>query len=378
MGSSIGRGTRGTGSCVRWLGVALFAAGASPLVPAAAHAQPPARAAAPSGPVLIHPDPAADAIALGRIRMAKGDCAGALEAFDAALRTSVDVTVRRDRGLCHEQLGQPFPAMDDFRAYLTVVPDAADAEDIRMRLNQLEVANGLGGTGTGGTSAVGGSQANGTSKVTADHEDPFAVDARDPGAKAPGSSGAGDSANGSRAGNYDEELAQNDRWDEAEASPMRRGTGLSFGAYGRGYGGTSNGVSGYGVGATIRGALGRVSTLYGEIGYATYQAGNDDVTGERLGGLTIGLGYEARIRLDEFASNAIILAGVVSYERVMDANTHALVNDLNPRAKLGYRHVFGPGFGVEIGAELAQPIDLSSGSAPTTFFGGTLALLVGF
>jgi hypothetical protein len=360
------------GSRVWWLLGAAVAVGA---VPTVAHAQSRSRAQSPpSGPVVIHPDPASDAIGLGRTRMAKGDCAGALEAFDAALRTSIDVTVRRDRGLCHEQLGHPFPAMDDFRAYLTAVPDAPDAEDIRTRLNQLEVANGLGGTGTGGTSGVGGSTASGTGKSTVDHEDPFAVDAKDPGTKT-GPGGAGESA---RNGNYDDELTQNDRWDEADGSPLRRGTGLSFGAYGRGYGGTTNGVTGYGVGATIRGAIGGVSTLYGEVGYATYQAGNDDVTGVREGGLSLGLGYEARIRLDELASNAIILAAVVSYERVTDANTLTLFNILDPRVKLGYRHVFGPGFGVEIGAEVAQPLDLSSGSAPITYFGGTLALLVGF
>src|SRR5690349_21297769 len=41
--------------------------------------------------------------ARGRARA--GDCAGALAAFDLALRTSIDPTLRRDRGLCHENLG---------------------------------------------------------------------------------------------------------------------------------------------------------------------------------------------------------------------------------------------------------------------------------
>jgi hypothetical protein len=363
----IGRGARELART----GVRLAAGALLSGVPAVAYAQPPKPPPADiPGPLVVHRDIGADAISLGRTRMAKGDCAGALEAFDAALRSGIDVTVHRDRGLCHEQLGHPFPAIDDFRIYLTAVPDAPDSDDIRTRLNQLEVANGLGGTGTGGTSA--GAPAAGGK--LADHEDPFAVDA----SKKGGTEVVAGSGDKQRAGNYEEELALNDQWDQAEGSPLRRGTGLSLGAYGRGYGGSANGLSGYGVGATLRGSISRVSTLYGEIGYATYRAGSDDDTGEREGGLTVGFGYEARIRLDELESNAIILAGILSYERVSDANTRDVYNNLNPRVKLGYRHVFGPGLGLEIGGELAQPLDLASGTAPVTYFGGTLALLVGF
>ncbi len=308
--------------------------------------------------------------------MGKGDYAGALEAFDAALRTSMDVTVHRDRGLCHEQLGHPFPAMDDFRIYLAAVPDAVDAEDIRGRLNQLEIANGLGGTGTGGASASGEGQSTGNATVKPG--DPFAVDVNEGGAKGASTApvaGAGDST---RAGNYEQEIALNERWDEAEASPLRRGTGLSFGVYGRGYGGLSDGMYGYGVGATLRGSVSSVSTIYGEVGYVTYSAGSDTDTGVREGGFSLGLGYEARLRLDQFTTNAIILAGTVSYERVVDSNSRVLFNNVDPRAKLGYRHVFGPGLGLEIAGELAQPLDLSTGNSPVTYVGGTLAILVGF
>src|ERR1700722_12184438 len=57
--------------------------------------------------------------ALGRTRMKKGDCVGAIDAFDTVLRTAIDPTVNRDRGLCNERLGYPYPAIDDYRAYLT-------------------------------------------------------------------------------------------------------------------------------------------------------------------------------------------------------------------------------------------------------------------
>jgi hypothetical protein len=346
-------------------------------LPAVAHAQPPANPRAPaSAATLIHPDPAGEAIAVGRARLAKGDCPGALEAFDAALRTSMDVTVHRDRGLCHEQLGHPFPAMDDFRVYLAAVPDAADAEDIRGRLNQLEIANGLGGTGTGGTSAPEEAQTSATGKVKLG--DPFAVDANDATGKGSTTAAVAGSGDRTRAGNYEQEVALNERWDETDGSPLRRGTGLVFGVYGRGYGGLSNGMYGYGVGATLRGSVSAVSTIYGEVGYVTYSTGGDDDTGIREGGFSLGVGYEARIRLDQFVTNAIILAGTVSYERVVDSNSRVLLNNVDPRAKLGYRHVFGPGLGVEVGAEVSQPLDVSTGNSPVTYFGGTLAILVGF
>ncbi len=77
--------------------------------------------------------------AAARARMRNGDCAGALDPFDQALVSSVDPTLRRDRGLCHEKLGDTFPAIDDFRVYLTASPDAADADNIRQRLARLEM-----------------------------------------------------------------------------------------------------------------------------------------------------------------------------------------------------------------------------------------------
>ncbi len=93
-------------------------------------------------PLNLHKELAAGGAAYaadGRKRMAAGDCEGALTSFDAALRTaSDDPTLYRDRGLCHEKLGHPYPAIDDYREYLTDAPSAPDAEGIRTRLTQLE------------------------------------------------------------------------------------------------------------------------------------------------------------------------------------------------------------------------------------------------
>ena len=79
-------------------------------------------------------------VALSRMR--SGDCAGALEAFDAALRTLTDPALHRDRGLCHEQLGHVYPAIDDYRAYLTEMPEAPDADGIRRGWRSSRTTSG--------------------------------------------------------------------------------------------------------------------------------------------------------------------------------------------------------------------------------------------
>jgi len=68
-----------------------------------------------------------------------GRCDEALAPFDAAVvsRTE-DASLRRDRGICHERLGHPAPAIEDYRAYLSMDPTAQDAASIRTRLDALE------------------------------------------------------------------------------------------------------------------------------------------------------------------------------------------------------------------------------------------------
>lgn len=79
-----------------------------------------------------------DATAARRLSAA-GRCESALEPFDDAIEArSGDASLRRDRGLCHERLGHPAPAIDDYRAYLAMEPQAPDAGAIRARLDALE------------------------------------------------------------------------------------------------------------------------------------------------------------------------------------------------------------------------------------------------
>jgi hypothetical protein len=86
--------------------------------------------------------PAVSAANNARARARSGDCKGALDPFDVAITYWQEPTLRRDRGLCHEQLGHPYPAIEDYRAYLAAAPQAPDYEQIKQRLEHLESSYG--------------------------------------------------------------------------------------------------------------------------------------------------------------------------------------------------------------------------------------------
>ncbi len=78
----------------------------------------------------------------GRKLVAQGDCPGAIAAFDKALEVEPDQAQSyRDRGLCHEKLGHPQPAIADYREYLSRLPNAPDRPQITARLSSLEATN---------------------------------------------------------------------------------------------------------------------------------------------------------------------------------------------------------------------------------------------
>jgi hypothetical protein len=69
---------------------------------------------------------------------ARGDCTAALSQFDAAVaKRREDASLRRDRGLCHEQVGNLQPARDDYGAYLSMDPGAPDAPRIQARYDAV-------------------------------------------------------------------------------------------------------------------------------------------------------------------------------------------------------------------------------------------------
>lgn len=299
---------------------------------------------------------------IARSRARAGDCAGALVAFDAAIRITIDPALRRDRGLCHEKLAHPYPAIDDYRAYLTARPDAPDSDQIRQRLAQLEEQTGVGGPSSQSVKEEEGDK-NKDKETKAEASASMSIGSS--GAKASASSsgnGAGgrDGSKRSKSGlapeestdpgrSYDYYAAQEKKTDEAETSPLRYGEGIIIGAFlhipryflGEG---TSKDM-GFGVGGTLRWSTGPTVSLIGEIGYAgTGTQGANTSTG---GPLLMG-GVELRLPITRYASDQILLRGGLGYERYKVTGTNLASNVLLGRFGVGFRHVFGPSLGFEI------------------------------
>jgi tetratricopeptide (TPR) repeat protein len=321
------------------------------------------------GPLYTQVDTGQHAAATARALAAKGNCAAALESFDRALRSSIDVALRRDRGLCHEQLGDAFPAMDDYRAYLVLMPDAPDSDDIRGRLERLEAQTGVGGPSPSGPAPKKSGEE--VPDEPADLASPLTSD-----------DGKGKPSKRNAAKSYDQEEAAYHKYDDAVTSPLRLGNGGIFGAYGDGR--VASGIGGYEIGASVRWSFSRASTLYGQIGYVSYESnqglalipGAD--TAINAGGVGLGLGYEARIRLDQYTTNAIVVGALVEYQHVTDT-VLGPGNLFIPKARAGYRHVFGHGVGLEFLANVGRVIAIAPDVIGNGMeYGGTIGLVIAF
>lgn len=290
---------------------------------------------------------------IARARARAGDCAGALAAFDAALRITIDPTLRRDRGLCHEKLNHPYPAIDDYRAYLTARPDAPDADQIRQRLAQLEEQ-----TGTGGPSSESVKEEEGEKEGKVEASGSVSIGSS--GAKAAASSSGG-GKKGAKAEmtpaestepagrSYDYYAAQEKKADEAENSPLRYGEGIILGAFlhipryflGEG---TSKDM-GYGVGGTLRWSTGPTVTLLGEVGYVGQGTQGENTSS---GGPLLMGGVELRMPISRYASDQVLLRGGLGYERYKVSGTNLASDVLLGRFGVGFRHIFGPSLGFEV------------------------------
>jgi Tetratricopeptide repeat len=259
-----------------------------------------------------------------RARARRGDCAGALTVFDEAIKTTTDPTLRRDRGLCHEKLDDPYPAVDDFRAYLTARPDAPDSDDIRDRLGRLEARLGLGGP------------ANGAKHASTSDDDPFH------GPKA------------STATHYDSTALE----ESDDSSPLRRGTGAVLSGYigvRRWFaptgGGSSAGLWAETAGLRLGYSMTETSSILFEIGYERFnQPASSAIT---TNGLSLQLGYEARAPVRGIDNN-FIFGLSAGFDQLFNA-TNAVAMETVPndgalygRLRLGYRHNFGPGAALEL------------------------------
>lgn len=329
---------------------------------AAAQSKPPAKSS--SQYTLRRDEAGGNDAAAARSRARSGDCAGALPSFDAAIRVSLEPTLRRDRGLCHEKLGHPYPAIEDYRAYLVAVPEANDADQIRQRLAALEAQVGIGGPPEEAAGEKPGGAGVDASASTASGEGSASASASFSltGGASASSSSSGKRSNviGPRAGeperSYDYYRNEEKLSDTAEESPLRRGSGMILGAVILPYrvlwlsseaGGSSVSREGYAIAASLRYSFGANVTMMGEVGYAGYgTVGRSSATG----GIQTLLGIEARIPISKFAADLILLGGGVGYERLSSnvANSDLAFNGLAGRGRFGYRHVFGPSFGLDV------------------------------
>ncbi|HEY8078828.1 MAG TPA: tetratricopeptide repeat protein, partial [Labilithrix sp.] len=309
---------------------------------------------------------------VARSRARAGDCAGALPAFDAAIARTIEPTLRRDRGLCHEKLGDNYPAIDDYRAYLTARPEANDADQIRERLGRLEEQ-----TGQGGPSAASVKQGDASSSGSVSAS-----------ASASTSGSGSASARAAADKDYDSYLAQEKLADAAETSPLRYGTGWVIGPFvqiptkifslsGQGF---APDATGYAVGATIRYSTGPLLSVITELGYAGIGTQGDATA---LGGVLAFLGGELRFPFSKYASDQIFAGGGLGFQRYVLSETNSGVDLVPIRARLGYRHVFGPSIGLDIGADLGLNMLAIPDSGDTQVFksgeiGGAVAFLVAF
>jgi hypothetical protein len=246
----------------------------------------------------------------GRTRMRSGDCAGALEAFDVALRTANDATIHRDRGLCHEQLGNPYPAIDDYRVYLAAAPDAPDADGIRQRLARLEM------------------QTSGHSSESTDTPDQTPVSGSD--------------------GPKRDTLEAVDHDLDELSSPLRAGKGVSLAPFFALHKWNSSAQADFGdartwsesVGLAFRWSIGPHGAFFLEAGYEHF----NDTAIAKLDGLTSLLGYEARFELDGRYRNQLFLAPGIGYEFISSSPTDTTASGASgglfvPRLRFGWRHM---------------------------------------
>jgi hypothetical protein len=300
-----------------------------------------------------------------------GDCAGALDAFDRALVNARDPDLQRDRGTCHEKLGHPYPAIDDYRAYLTARPNAADADAIRARLESLEQSVGI---------VKGDPRSSGSTGAALDIEVTSAGEEH-----VSGSVGKSSGGRSLDAIENDEQLDL-----QADASPLRRGHGFVAGVVvdPENYG---NSAFGWAVvaGIDLRYALAPVHTLLVEV---NYEQVNSTGTSTALGGGGLRLGYEARIGLNPRLNDALLVGALAGYEHLSQGSTGFVYSSFEPMVRLGYRHTFGPMFGIEAaldgGAALlhltgslattkVSSVQIS-GDATTSILGGHVAAVIGF
>ncbi len=315
------------------------------LVSGVARAQAPAPAAGttarskPQPLNLQHAQPGTQGLgATARARMTPGDYAGALDVFDEALRTSTEPTLYRDRGLCHEKLGHPYPAMDDYRRYLTNAPDAPDADSIRERLDLLQ------------------DQISGHVHSSESDDSPFATPAAAPPPPSDRSTEA--QAKGPMGGQPSTRVETYDDADDDINGALRHGRGWSVAPFfaehkwfldGSSFGDSQTWAEC--VGLQIRYSIAPRGTLVLEAGYEHFNSTNVDVA--VVYGLSSLFAYEFRIPMDVRYDNQFFVAPGVGYEQLVVAPTDPSASTtsegaISGRVRFGWRHLLGSSTALEL------------------------------
>jgi hypothetical protein len=314
-----------------------------------------------------------------RARMRSGDCLGALDVFDVALRSSIDPTLYRDRGLCQERLGNPYPAIDDYRVYVTAAPDAADAEGIRQRLTRLEMdvykhssesTDGpddapSAGSNAGAAPAGSGGSGTATATVTVNDDAPPRGDAM--------------------------EHVEHDQDDLSSSLRAGKGFGLApfFSEHKWITSGSSFGDSttwSESVGLQARYSVSSTSAFFLEAGWELFNS----TQVATISGLTSQLGYELRIPLDGRYKDQFLLGVGLGYEHLVYTPTDAATSSQSggaflPRVRIGWRHMLTTSVGLDLsldggitGKALAQGSFLNSDSSqPAEMLAANLAVVWG-
>jgi tetratricopeptide (TPR) repeat protein len=324
----------------------------------------------------LHQNKAGDAAAASaRGRVAAGDCKGALGDFDEALKTSQDPELRRERGLCHEKLGNKYPALEDLRAYLAAKPDAADAEQLRARVQKLE------------SELDNGKPIRNVAKKSGANESDAEVFAANRGEEDRKKAELIGPKPGEQEKDYNYYKKQEELADEAKESAVRYGTGLVVGGF---LGipryfiidGKASDLS-FLVGGRAGYSTGKYITLYAEVGYAGLTSSEGEARDRNRNSNTgpmIGIGAEARLPITRRASDQILLRVGADYEHLINEGNRRITHLVPGRAAVGYRHVFGPSVGVEVLADGGPGVSIDEHSNSQFFvaIAGNVGVVVGF
>ena len=327
-------------------------------------------------------NPAAES---ARAKAAAGDCKAALDQFDEALRRSIDPTLYRDRGVCHEKLGNVYPAIDDYRAYLSQSPNAPDYDKYRQRLDDLiksssqDLAPNL-GRGGDFESEMRGGITDGSTPAKRPKNDDGKVDDKE--------KDKDKDAEADKKPNDDRPLNaieyEEGRDKQANTGAMRKGKGFIVGAYlyPRYVANPWSFGFGQGVGVKLGYALNSWSTLALELGYMAQLSTGD---ASRADGFTTMFAWEMRFPFDRWADNQFVFSVGGGYENLTNNNIGQAYASFVARGRAGWRHIFGPSFALDILADggfmATAPIDAPAGSTGFgvgAFVGGIVQVSVGF